>query len=117
MVFNRHTVFKNSNLFFILVILFSSVSFFNCNDSFMDSTEEYQIIGRIISVESYNLNIAHKITLQSENDLIEEYFIQGYLKEFTPSHLREHMLTGEQVEIGYSILENKNIIIHIEDYQ
>ena len=35
----------------------------------------------------------------------------------TPSHIREHMLTGEPVKVFYYVLDDKNIVNHIEDYE
>ena len=110
--------FFNRNLKSLLIvyILLITIIFTSCNDKVGSSLEEYETTGRIIDVESYSLTVASKISLQSKNSLIIDYFIQTSLGEFTPSHLRYHMVTGELVRIFYAVSGNQNIIINIEDY-
>jgi hypothetical protein len=107
---NKNLIFLCSMQFLLVIIIFS-----NCKYTLEDSREEYQITGRIVDVESYSLTIANKLSLQSGN-VISDYVIEATVGDFTPSHIRNHMLTGDIVKIIYVVSNNQNIIIHIEDY-
>ena len=107
---------RNLRSLLIVYILLITIIFTSCNDKEGSSLEEYETTGRIIDVESYSLTVASKITLQSKNNLIIDYFIQTSLGEFTPGHLRYHMVTGDIVRIFYTVSGNQNVIINIEDY-
>lgn len=107
---------KNLKLLFIVYILLITIIIISCNNKEVIALEEYEVTGRITDIESYSLTVASKITLQSESNHIIDYFIRTSLGEFTPSHLRYHMVTGEPVRIFYSVLDNQNIIINIQDY-
>ena len=121
---------KNLKLLFIAYILLITIIFISCNDIKANGLTEYEasglakyeVTGYVIAIESTNLRSIRKITLQSENNHILDYIALGYpindvgFEKFTPSHLRYHMLTGEPVRIVYSVLDNQNIIINIQDY-
>ena len=102
----------------VSILIFSiSLYFIACSNNVDATEEEYKAVGRIVDVESYSLKKADKITIHLGDNLIEDYFIKTYLEEFTPSHIREHMLTGEPVKVFYYVLGDKNIVNHIEDYE
>jgi hypothetical protein len=102
--------------YLLTAIFVTWILILSCNDDLEQQSKEYETIGRIIEVQAETLSIANKITLQSEDEIVEDYFIQTYIEEFSPMHLREHMITGDPVKVFYKISDNKNVINHIEDF-
>jgi len=102
--------------YLLIVIFVTWILILSCNDDLEQKSKEYETIGRIIEVQADTLSIANKITLQSKDEIVADYFIQTYIDEFSPTHLREHMITGDPVKVFYKISDNKNVINSIEDF-
>ena len=84
-----------------------------------DSENENKIMnevsGYVVDVESLSLKQLKSFELidQSDNKFI--FIVQGDLGEFSPSHMREHMLLGESVIVIYRTENGINIVESVND--
>ena len=72
--------------------------------------------GTIHSFEAESLLELESITVASESGDVLEFFADGRrFEEFTPAHVREHMVLGDPVEVTYRESGDRLIIVSLRD--
>ncbi|MCL0029206.1 hypothetical protein M1N23_03590 [Dehalococcoidia bacterium] len=83
-----------------------------------DQTDGQQIVrGRIVNVDARSLLEIESLTIQDKSGSLYTVEARGVLfGEFTPSHLREHMVSGTAVEVTYYDEGGRLVLGAISDY-
>ena len=72
--------------------------------------------GTVASFEAKSLLELKSITVVSESGDVLEFFADGRrFEEFTPAHVREHMVLGDAVEVTYRESEGRLLIVSLQD--
>ena len=78
-----------------------------------DSLEE--VHGRVVDVQAGSIMEVDSFALVDGEGEEWSFVVEGPL-EFTPSHMREHMLTGEEVSVSYRRAGGLMIAVSVADY-
>ena len=71
--------------------------------------------GLVSGVSALNLATVNWFEIEAENGIVIRFRAEGSLGEFTPSHLRQHMITGQPVLVSFVIRKGEKIAIKVED--
>ncbi len=72
--------------------------------------------GTVTSFEAESLLELESITVVNESGEVLEFFADGRrLEEFTPAHVREHMVLGDPVEVTYRESGGRLLIVSLRD--
>ncbi|MQG16121.1 MAG: hypothetical protein FI698_04875 [SAR202 cluster bacterium] len=93
-----------------IVFLFAS---FNC--MLGDKPAEY-MIGRLINIESSTITKIRSIKLIDSNQRIWKFDIEDEFGHFTPSHLKEHMISGDLIKVLFYSTKDSKIVLNITDH-
>jgi len=74
------------------------------------------VIGRLIDVQSSGLLVLDSIEVIDEDGRQWKLESPGDLSHFTPSHLRQHMVLGEQLRVSFHRDGDALIIDRLSDY-
>ena len=72
--------------------------------------------GLVSGVSALNLATVNWFEIEAENGIVIRFRAEGSLGEFTPSHLRQHMITGQPVLVSFVIRKGEKIAIKVEDF-
>ena len=101
----------------VLVLLISAA--LNCGDgsSRGDPTEDYESVrGLVLDLGAKSLLELESLTIEDESGTRWTFAARGKrLAEFTPSHVREHMVQGLQVTVIFHRQDGELIIDNITD--
>ena len=75
-----------------------------------------EVSGLIIDFEARSLTDIDHLTIETEVGQIYELNVGRNLGEFTPSHIRQHMVHGELVEISYFRRDGEYWLRNIRDF-
>ena len=89
----------------LTILTFISV-FLTVNCLKHDNTEAY-MIGRIINIDSISI---------TESNSIWKFDFEDEFNHFTPSHLKEHMISGDLIKIIFLPSQDSRTIVDITDY-
>ncbi len=97
----------------LLALVIAAVVLFRVCGTGEDSSET--VHGRVTSVENRSIIQVDSFSLlDAEGETWS--FIAEWPLEFTPSHLREHMLTGEEVRVRFRRVGDVLIAVSVADY-
>ena len=74
-----------------------------------------KVSGSIIEFQASSLSQIESITLGTIDEEIYEFRVEKNLGKFTPSHLRQHMIHGELVEVHYREYGDEKWLDSIDD--
>ena len=80
-----------------------------------EETEWEEVHGKVIDVHARSITEVDSFALV-DGEGEEWSFVTEGLLEFTPSHLREHMLTGEEVSVRFRRVGGVLIAVGVADY-
>ena len=88
------------------------------NPGSADQTNGQQIVrGRIVNVDARSLLEIESLTIRDKSGAAYTVEARGVLfGKFTPSHLREHMVSGTSVEVTYYDEGDRLVLGAISDY-
>ena len=101
----------------ILLILSSAIVIVSCSDDLPVARSTYNtfiVTGFVVELESTSLVDLYSLTVVDESQR-EWYFLADGYKGFTPSHLKQHMLLGDQVLVIFHIESEEMLIDKIDD--
>ena len=98
---------------FLSLILFQSVAI-SCDKIVTDSDLGVDR-GLVSEVSALSLTTVNWFQIEADNGTIVRFRAEGSLGEFTPSHLRQHMITGQPVLVSFVIRKGEKIAIKVED--
>ena len=75
-----------------------------------------EVSGLIIDFEARSLTDIDHLTIETAVGQIYELNVGRNLGEFTPSHIRQHMVHGELVEISYFRRDGEYWLRNIQDF-
>ena len=73
--------------------------------------------GQIVDVRSRGVLDLESVDLVDEAGARWTFEGSGVLGHFTPSHLRQHMVSGEMVEVAFLREEGRLIVVGLRDYR
>ena len=79
------------------------------------NSKVFSIDGLLLEVESQSLLQATSVILVDSSGEEHKLFLGGTYGEFTPSHLREHMITAMPISVEYLVKDEKWNVIAISD--
>ena len=72
--------------------------------------------GTVTSFEAKTLLELESVTVANESGVVLQFHAGGRrFEEFTPAHVREHMLLGDPVEVTYRLSGDKRLIVSLRD--
>ena len=71
--------------------------------------------GLVSEVSALSLTTVDWFEIEAETGTVIRFRAEGSLGEFTPSHLRQHMITGQPVFVSFVIKKGEKIAIDVED--
>ena len=72
--------------------------------------------GTVIGFESESLLEFESITVANESGVVLDFHSGGKrFEEFTPAHVREHMILGDPVEVAYREAGGRLLIVSLRD--
>ena len=74
------------------------------------------VIGRLTDVQSSGLLVLDSIEVIDEDGRFWKLESSGDLSHFTPSHLRQHMVLGEQLKVSFHRESDSLVIDSLTDY-
>lgn len=75
--------------------------------------EETSIRGLIRDFSASTLQSFDTVTVEDEKGILWRFSSNGRVfPGFSPSHLRDHMLTGESILVTYEKIENSMLLVH-----
>ncbi len=79
--------------------------------------EDYpRFTGTVHNYEAKSLLELESITIADRSGERREFFADGLrLEEFTPAHVREHMVLGDPVEVTYRESGDRLLIVSLRD--
>ena len=98
----------------IFLLMFST----SCDRSIQEThNENHRVIGLITEIKDISLRDINFFKLTDFNGSEFIFHMPQIKREFTPSHLRQHMILGDPVIVTY--VKNNDIweVINIEDYK
>ncbi len=75
-----------------------------------------RVNGLIVDVQSEGVLELRSMELIDDDGTRWEFEGSGTFGHFSPSHLRQHMLAGERVEVAFRREAGRLIIVGLEDY-
>ena len=103
---------KSENIyFFLLLLLIMTSCSFNQEDSHADGSE----IGLISEINSKSILEVDWFELESEDLSTKRFYVEDQIREFTPTHFRYHMITGEFVKGEYREEGGVFIAVNVQD--
>ena len=75
-----------------------------------------EVSGLVIEFEARSLTEIDYLTLETAEGQIYNLNVGKNLGKFTPSHIRQHMVHGELVEISYFRRDGENWLRSIQDF-
>ena len=97
----------------LLSLLITAVLFVSVCGS--EETRPESVHGRMTDVKARSITEADMFSLLDSEGETWSFVAEGPL-EFTPSHLREHMLTGEEVTVRFRRVGEVLIAVGVADY-
>ena len=104
-------VFITLPLFPLILFLFTVLS---CDKPTTDSGLGSDR-GLVSEVSARSLNTVNWFEIEAEAGTVIRFRAEGSLGEFTPSHLRQHMITGQPVLVSFVIKKGEKIAVDVED--
>ena len=102
---------KLNALVFIIIILVSSV--IACSGS--SQSENHHIIrGQVISVIAKSISEVQSFEVKTPSGQIYQFHASGFIG-FTPSHIKEHQVTGQPVTVTYTASNDLLMAVEITD--
>ena len=88
-----------------------------CGGASEESAESHRsFTGMVTSVEARSLLEFESITVADESGVVLDFHAGGRrFGEFTPTHVREHMLLGDPVEVTYRKSGDVLLIVSLQD--
>lgn len=72
--------------------------------------------GTVIDFKAESLLEFESITVANESGVVLDFHSEGKrFEEFTPAHVREHMVLGDPVEVGYREVGDRLLIVSLQD--
>ena len=72
--------------------------------------------GTVTSFEASSLLELESVTVANESGVVMQFHADGRrFEEFTPAHVREHMVLGDPVEVTYRLSGDKRLIVSLRD--
>ena len=72
--------------------------------------------GTVIDFKAESLLEFESITVANESGVVLDFHSEGKrFEEFTPAHVREHMVLGDPVEVGYREVGDRLLIVSLRD--
>ena len=103
---------KSENIyFFLLLLLIMTSCSFNQEDSHADGSE----IGLISEINSKSILEVDWFELESEDLSTKRFYVEDQIREFTPTHFRYYMITGEFVKVDYREEDGLFIAVNVQD--
>ena len=104
-------------LFGMLVLGCVTVAQVGCSDTTDESIEAHRrFTGIVTNLETRTLLEFESITVASEAGAVLDFDAGGRrFEEFTPAHVREHMVLGDLVEVTYRLSGDTLLIISLRD--
>jgi|TARA_B100001964_G_C13759985_1_gene391268 hypothetical protein len=100
----------NIHLFLLLIFLIAA-----CSVNQGESGADGAVIGLISEVSSKSLLEIDWFELEMKDLSTKRFFVEDQIKEFTPTHFRYHMVTGEFVEVHFREEGEMLIAINVVD--
>jgi hypothetical protein len=90
----------------------------SCNGEHMDISDEslVEVSGSVIEFKARSLTEIDYLTLGTAEGQIYNLKVGKNLGKFTLSHIRQHMVHGELVEISYFRRDGENWVRSIQDF-
>ena len=101
---------ENIYIFLLLLLIMTSCSL-NQEDGHADGSE----IGLISEINSKSILEVDWFELESEDLSTKRFYVEDQIKEFTPTHFRYHMITGEFVKVDYREEGGLLIAVNVQD--
>ena len=113
----RFLLNKPLALFEIVALASILVALGGCDDGSEGATEAHlSFTGLVTSVETRSLLEFESITVASESGVVLDFHAGGRrFEEFTPAHVREHMVLGDPVEVTYQKSGDMLLIVSLRD--
>ena len=94
-----------------------AVALSGCDQAAEGRAEDYSsFTGTVHSFEAKSLLELESITVANESGDVFEFFADGRrFEEFTPAHVREHMVLGDPVEVTYRESGGRLLIVALQD--
>ncbi len=88
-----------------------------CERAAQGTAEDYSsFTGTVTSFEAKSLLELESITVANESGEQFEFFADGRrFEEFTPAHVREHMVLGDLVEVTYLESGGRLLMVSLQD--
>ena len=88
-----------------------------CDRTPEDTAESHSsFTGTVTGFEAKSLLELESITVANESGEALEFYADGRrFEEFTPAHVREHMVLGDQVEVTYLESGGRLLIVSLQD--
>ncbi len=104
-------------MFGIVAITLAAVALGGCSETSESSVEGYRSFnGTVMSFEAESLLELESITVANAAGVVLDFHAGGRrFEEFTPAHVREHMLLGDPVEVTYRQSGDVLIIVSLQD--
>ena len=102
---------------FLCIGLFLFISNLSCGGDHItqNNLQLGKVSGSIIEFQASSLSQIESITLGTIDEEIYEFRVEKNLGKFTPSHLRQHMIHGELVEVHYRQYGDEKWLDSIDD--
>ena len=100
-----------------LVLTCALLALEGCGGASEESAESHRsFTGMVTSVEARSLLEFESITVADESGVVLDFHAGGRrFGEFTPAHVREHMLLGDPVEVTYRQSGDVLLIVSLQD--
>lgn len=109
-----HKSFTVKNFYLLCFFLIGNISCSGYEEvNTKSSIVEYSC--SIISFEAASLHQARSITLATEDGGVHHLKVDIDLGKFTPSHIRQHMVLGELVDVSYTVKGGEKWLKSIQD--
>ena len=110
----RKSFSYNVHLMWILLVIGN----LSCNGERMGINDAslVEVSGLVIEFKARSLTEIDYLTLETSEGQIYNLNVGKNLGKFTPSHIRQHMVHGELVEISYFRRDGENWLRSIQDF-
>ena len=98
----------------VLALILFQFAVLSCAKAMTDSDLEIDR-GLVSEVSALSLTTVNWFEIEAEAGTVTRFRAEGSLGEFTPSHLRQHMIAGEPVLVSFVIRQGEKIAIEVED--
>ena len=103
--------------FGIWPLAFVVVALSGCDQAAEETAEDYSsFTGTVHDFEAKSLLELESIAVANESGEVREFLADGRrFEEFTPAHVREHMVLGDLVEVTYRESGGRLLIVSLRD--